>query len=149
MRLTLDALEVLDAIERKGSFAAAADALARVPSAITYTVRKLEQDLGIRLFDRRGRRALLTAAGRELLESGRRLLAAAGEAEYRVKKVATGWETELRIAIDTLLPMGAVWPLVGAFYLECGQAQQAHTRLRLTTEVLGGTWDALVERRAD
>ncbi len=42
MRLSLDALLVLDAIERKGSFAAAAHELHRVPSAITYTVQKLE-----------------------------------------------------------------------------------------------------------
>lgn len=54
MRLTLDALQVLDAIERRGSFAAAAEALFRVPSAITYTVQKLEQDLTVPLFDRSG-----------------------------------------------------------------------------------------------
>ena len=43
--LSLDALQVLDAIERQGSFAAAAEALHRVPSAVTYAVQKLEQDL--------------------------------------------------------------------------------------------------------
>ncbi len=148
MRLTLDALAVLDAIERKGSFAAAAADLHRVPSAITYTIRTLEEGLGVTLFDRRGRRALLTAAGRELLESGRRLLEAAGQAEYRVRQVATGWESELRIAIDTIVPIAAVWPLVAAFYDDC-RHQGAHTRLRLATEVLGGAWDALLERRAD
>ena len=69
--VTLEALEVLDAIDRKGSFAAAANALYRVPSAITYSVRKLEQDLGVVLFKREGRRSLLTPAGRVLLEQGR------------------------------------------------------------------------------
>ncbi len=48
--ITLDALEVLDAIDRKGSFAAAANELFRVPSAISYTVQKLEQDLDVVLF---------------------------------------------------------------------------------------------------
>ena len=54
MRLTFDALIVLDAIDRGGSFSAAAEALHRVPSAITYTVQKLEDDLGVQLFDRSG-----------------------------------------------------------------------------------------------
>ena len=84
MRLTLDALLVLDAIERKGSFAAAAHELHRVPSAVTYTVHKLEQDLDVPLFDRRGHRAKLTTAGRELLDEGSHLLRAAGEIEARV-----------------------------------------------------------------
>jgi hypothetical protein len=56
-KLSLDALLVLDAIARKGSFAAAAEELHRVPSAITYTVQKLEQDLDVQLFDRSGHRA--------------------------------------------------------------------------------------------
>ena len=47
MKLTLDSLMVLDAIDRRGSFAAAAEELYRVPSAITYSVQKLEQDLNV------------------------------------------------------------------------------------------------------
>jgi DNA-binding transcriptional LysR family regulator len=60
MRLTLDALQVLDAVDRKGSFAAAAGELHRVPSAITYSVQQLEEGLGVQVFDRRGHRAVLT-----------------------------------------------------------------------------------------
>ncbi len=109
MRLALDSLVVLDAIERHGSFAAAAEVLHRVPSAVTYAVQKLEEDLGVAIFDRSGHRAQLTEAGRELLREGRRLLVAAGELEARVKRVATGYEVELRIAVDDLVPMDA-WP---------------------------------------
>ncbi len=149
MRLTFDALLVLDAIDRKGSFAAAAAELHRVPSAITYTVRKLEDDLDVVLFERDGRRAVMTPAARELLESGRTLLRAAGEAELRVRRVATGWENELRVAVDTMVPLAAIWPLIAAFYDDCRERQHAHTRLRVGTEVLGGAWDALVDGRAD
>jgi DNA-binding transcriptional LysR family regulator len=144
MRLSLDALLVLDAIDRKGSFAAAAHELHRVPSAITYTVQRLEEDLDVLLFDRRGHRAKLTTAGRELLEEGRHLLRAAGELEARVKRVATGWEAGLAIAYDGVIPPQPVLDLAEAFYrVECG------TRLRFMAEVLGGCWDALVARRAD
>ena len=144
MRLTLDALTVLEAIDRKGSFAAAADELHRVPSAITYAVQKLEEDLGVRLFDRSGHRASLTDAGRELLREGRHLLRAATELESRVKRVATGYEVELRIAVGDLIPLERLYPVLHEFYRQaCG------TRLRLLTEVYGGAWDALVTGRAD
>lgn len=144
MKLSLDGLLVLDAIARKGSFAAAAEELHRVPSAITYTVQKLEQDLGVQLFDRSGHRARLTPAGEELLKDGRYLLRAAVDIECRVQRVAKGWETELRIAHDALIPGERLMPLVEAFYRE-----GSGTRLRLSTEILGGCWDALVSGRAD
>ena len=144
MKLSLESLQVLDAIDRKGSFAAAADDLHRVPSAITYSVRQLEEGLGVGLFDRTGHRAVLTDAGRELLTEGRRLLQAAADLECRVQQVAKGWESELRVAIDTIIPVDRIFGLVTEFY-----AQQTGTRVRLSHEVLGGTWDALASGRAD
>ena len=143
MKLSLDGLLVLDAIARKGSFAAAAE-LHRVPSAITYTVQKLEQDLGVQLFDRSGHRARLTPAGEELLKDGRHLLRAAVDIECRVQRVAKGWETELRIAYDDVIPTARLCPLVVEFY-----AEGSGTRVRLGAEVLGGCWDALMSGRAD
>ena len=75
--LTLEAIRVLDAIDRRGSFAAAADELGKVPSALSYTVQKLEDELDAMLFDRSGHRTKFTPAGRMLLEQGRLLLEAA------------------------------------------------------------------------
>ena len=138
MKLTLDSLEVLDAIDRRGSFAAAAGELHRVPSAITYSVQQMEEALDVLLFDRRGHRAKLTEAGRELLEEGRHLLRAAAELECRVKQVSKGWEAELRIAVDAIIGAEKLLGLVSEFY-EAGTG----TRLRFLHEVLGGTWDAL------
>ena len=132
MKISLDGLLVLDAIARKGSFAAAAEELHRVPSAITYTVQKLEQDLGVTLFDRSGHRARLTAAGEELLKEGRHLLRAAVDLECRVQRVAKGWETELRVAYDDVISAEQLAPLIAEFY-----EQASGTRLRFGTEVLG------------
>ena len=143
-KLSLDALLVLDAIARKGSFAAAAEELHRVPSAITYTVQKLEQDLDVQLFDRSGHRARLTRAGEELLRDGRYLLRAATDIECRVQRIAKGWETELRIAYNDIIPAARLAPSLAAFYDEAPS-----TRLRLTAEILGGCWDALFSGRAD
>jgi DNA-binding transcriptional LysR family regulator len=143
-KISLEALEILDAIARKGSFASAAESLFRVPSAITYSVRKLEEDLGVPLFNRSGHRATLTEAGEELLHEGRHLLQAAQELEARVKRVATGVETELSIALSDVLPIEPLFSLIDEFYtLGFG------TRIKVLQEVYGGTWDALVSGRAE
>ncbi|MBB5019676.1 DNA-binding transcriptional LysR family regulator [Chitinivorax tropicus] len=144
MRISLDALLVLDAIDRRGSFAAAAEELYRVPSAITYAVQKLEQDLDLQIYDRSGHRAKLTPAGMELLREGRQLLDAANMLECRVKRIATGWETELRIAVVDLIEPTRLFPVIRAFDQSGGS-----TRIRISSEVFGGAWDALVSGRAD
>ncbi len=144
MALTLEAIETVDTIARKGSFAAAAAELGKVPSALTYTVRKLEDELDVLLFDRRGPRAQLTAAGRELLDEGRRLLRSADDLARRVRRVASGWEPELRIGVDALIGFDRLRPLIEDFY-----RLDAPTRLRFSYEVLDGAWEALVEGRAD
>jgi DNA-binding transcriptional LysR family regulator len=89
MKITLDLLHMLDAIDQHGSFSAAAAALHRVPSALSHAVAKLEDDLDFPLFIREGRRATLNDAGRTLLDDGRHLLRAADELERRVHPSST------------------------------------------------------------
>lgn len=144
MHISLDALQILDAIARKGSFAQAAAELQRVPSALTYSVRKLEEDLDVLLFDRGGYRAKLTQAGEELLEQGRHLLSAASELERRVQRTAKGWEVELRLAIDNLIEFERLLPLIADF-----DREMSGTRLRFSFEILTGVWEALIQGRAD
>lgn len=142
--ISLEALRALDAIQRKGSFAAAADELFKVPSALSYTIQKLEQTLGISLFDRSGHRAELTPAGRLVWEQGQKILKAADELTVAARRVAKGWETHLRIAIDTLLPLETLFPLIHEFR-EAGIG----TEIQLLEEILGGSLDALLCDRAD
>ena len=72
--ITMESLETLDAIERRGSFAKAAEELNKATSAVSYTVQKLEEQLDISLFQRQGRRSVLTPAGRLILVEGREIL---------------------------------------------------------------------------
>jgi len=144
LRLTLDALQVLDAIERRGSFAAAGEELHRTTSTLSYTVKKLEDDLGVQVFDRSGHRAVLTEAGRLLLDEGRAVLDAATAVERRLRTLGQGWEAELAIASNELVPIEPLLEAVHEFY-----AAGHPTRIRLLSEVLGGVWDALVTQRAD
>jgi DNA-binding transcriptional LysR family regulator len=158
--LTPDALAMMDAIARTGSFAAAARHLGKVPSALTYNVRQLEDALDVLLFDRRSRQATLTAAGQELLDEGRRLLDEMDAVANRVKRVATGWETQLTVAVDDICSRSTILDLCVAFYAEEAPIPRADhagadatssppTRLRIRNEVLAGTWEALVTGQAD
>jgi DNA-binding transcriptional LysR family regulator len=156
--LTPDALTMIDTIARTGSFAAAARELGKVPSALTYSVRQLEEALDVLLFDRRSRQAKFTAAGTELLNEGRRLLAEGAAVANRVRRVASGWETQLSIAVDDVISRLTVFELCEAFYALDPQGKAGAgtlgdggpgTRLRLRTEVLAGTWEALVSGQAD
>jgi DNA-binding transcriptional LysR family regulator len=140
----LEALEVLDAIDRKGSFAAAAAALYRVPSAVTYSVQKLEEDLGVTLFIKEGRRSILTPAGKVLLEQGRDLLIAAERLVETTRQVSSGWESCLNIAIDSILYFDAIYQ-----HLEAFNQLRPDIEINLYEEVLGGTWEAIIENRAD
>jgi len=148
--LTPEALAMMDTIARTGSFAAAARELGKVPSALTYSVRQLEEALDVLLFDRRSRQAQLTAAGEELLNEGRRLLAEMEAVANRVKRVSTGWETQLTIAVDGALSRLTMFELCEAFYALRPDGQSGPgTRLRLRTEVMAGTWEALLYGQAD
>ena len=155
---------MMDTIARSGSFAAAARLLGKVPSALTYNVRQLEDALDVLLFDRRSRQATLTAAGRELLEEGRRLLEQIDAVANRVKRVATGWETQLTVVVDDVVSRATILDLCADFYADsaasgpaAGSARGARattpgappTRLRIRTEVLAGTLEALVTGQAD
>lgn len=143
-RISLDALLILDAIDRRGSFSAAGLELHRVPSTISYTVSKLEQDLGVQVFERQGPKVVLTRAGEELLKEGRYLLKAAEDLEHRVRRVASGWETEFTIGLDSLFSAASLESDIVAFYQVADR-----TRLRIARESLAGTWEALLDRRVD
>jgi DNA-binding transcriptional LysR family regulator len=142
--LTPEALTMVSAIARTGSFAAAARELGKVPSALTYSVRQLEDALDVLLFDRRSRQAKLTAAGAELLREGDLLLQQMDAVANRVRRVASGWETELTVAVDKAIAPSAIFDLIEGFY-----ALKPPTRLRLRSEVMTGTWEALSTGQAD
>ena len=144
MSLTLDTLAILDAIDRRGSFARAAEELDRAPSSLTYAVQQLEADLDVLVFDRSGHRARLTPAGQILLDDGRILLKAAADTEQRVRQAADGWEPTLTLAVDAILPMAPVLDCIAEFD-DLGQK----TALRLRTEVLAGAWEVLLSGDAD
>ena len=142
--LTPDALAMLQTISQAGSFAAAARDLGLVPSALTYRVRQIEDGLDVLLFDRSSRRARPTEAGAELLREGARLLAEIDAVANRVQRVATGWEPQLTIALDSIISRPTVMELCEGFF-----ALNPPTRIKLRDEALSGTLLALTSGQAD
>ena len=142
--LTPDALAMLQTIAASGSFAGAARELGVVPSALTYRVRQMEDALDVLLFDRSSRQARLTEAGTELLREGARLLEEIDAVANRVKRVATGWEPQLTIALDSIISKATVMELCESFF-----ALNPPTRIRLRDETLSGTLAALTTGQAD
>lgn len=144
MKPLLDVLIILDALEKEGSFAAASVKLYKTPSALSYTVHRLESDLNIQILDRSGHRARFTRTGQMLLEKGREVLHTVRELEKQAIKLHEGWENELVIGVDDTFPFSLLAPLIESFY-----QHHSVTRLKFINGVLGGSWDALTQGRAD
>ena len=142
--LTPDALAMLQTIAATGSFAAAARGLGLVPSALTYRVRQIEDALDVLLFDRSSRQARPTEAGAELLREGARLLAEIDAVANRVKRVATGWEPQFTIAVDSIISKATVMELCENFF-----SLNPPTRIKLRDETLSGTLETLTLGQAD
>ncbi len=146
--LTPDALEMLQRIAQSGSFAAAAREQGLVPSALTYRVRQIEDALDVLLFDRSSRNAKLTPAGDELLREGTRLLQDIDAIAHRVKRVATGWEPQFTLAVDSIISKSTVMELCEAFFAQFKDGPPP-TRVKIRDEALSGTLAALTSGQAD
>jgi len=142
--LSPEVIRLIDAIHRSGSMAAAARELGVVPSALTYRIRQVEDALDVLLFDRSSRQARLTVAGHELLREGNRLLLELDAIANRVKRVATGWEPQLTLAVDGVISRTTILELCEAFF-----ALKPPTRLKIRAEILSGTLEALTSGQAD
>ncbi len=142
--ITPDAIRMLAKIAEAGSMAAAARSMDLVPSALTYRVRQLERQLDVLLFDRSTRYARLTLAGQELLREGSHMLEQLEGLANRVQRIATGWESQLTLAVDGIIVRKTLWTLCEQFF-----ALGAPTRLRIREETLSGTLNAVLEGHAD
>jgi len=117
-QVALDRLTGLIAFARAGSlgsFTAAARSLGISPSAVSKSVQRLEQQLGVSLFTRTTRSLTLTPEGRELHERAVRLLRDAEEIEQVAKAVRAEPTGTLRIAVSLPIGLHLVAPALPAF----------------------------------
>jgi len=142
--ISIEVLETLDAIDRRGSFAKAAEELNKATSAISYAVQKLEEQLDIALFQRLGRRSVLTPAGRLILAEGRDILQTTRRLADKAKEVATGWEPRISIGLESLHSFPDFFNVINNFL-------QAFPTVEIDISecVLNGGWEALEQGRVD
>lgn len=142
--VTIDQLRVFRQVAEAGSFSAAARAMHRAQSAITYSVGKLEGLVGAPLFDRSGYRPVLSEAGRALLPRAVRILDELAAFGSQARGIAGGLEPEVTLVAEAMYPMPMLVAVLSAF-----QAAFPSVGLRIDVESLGATAQAVLDGRAD
>ena len=143
-RISLDQWSVLVSVVESGGYANAAERVHKSQSTLSYAVQKIERLLGVKMFERRGRKAVLTPAGQLLYRRGKALLEDAARLEHVAGELAKGWESEIRLAVDVVFP---TWLLLGCL-AEFAKERPA-TRIELHETTLSGHEEALAERKVD
>ena len=144
LRTTAEQWLVLAAVVDRGGFAHAASALHRSQSAVSYQLAQLQDSLGVRLLEIRGRRAELTPAGQELLRRSRHVVDQFVRLEALARSLQQGWESELRLVIDATFPQGQLLAVLAELRHSC-----PHTTISLADAVLSGAEEAITRREAD
>ena len=143
-RVTLDQWRTLQAVVDHGGFAQAAEALHRSQSSVSYTVARMQEQLGAPLLRIDGRKVVLTEAGEVLLRRSRQLVKQASQLEELAHHMEQGWEAEVRLVVDAAYPTANIVRTLSAF-----MPQSRGCRVRLREEVLSGVEDVLHEGSAD
>src|SRR5881394_754040 len=143
-KITLDQWAALAAVVDTGGYAKAAEELHKSQSSVTYAVQKLESLLGVKAFEIKGRKAVLTPSGQLLHRRARVLLDEAASLEQAAKSASAGWEAEIRIAGEIIFP---AWLLLKCF--DKLNAESQHTRIEYIESVIAGTNEALLAGRVE
>jgi DNA-binding transcriptional LysR family regulator len=99
---TLDEWEILHTVVQLGGFAAATKKLNCSQSTISYAIGRLQDQLGVKLFELKGRKARLTETARALLADAEPLLSGFAQLEQRARSLVSGAESEVRLSVDSL-----------------------------------------------
>lgn len=143
-RVTLEQWRVFQAIIEHGGYTQAAAYLHRSQSAVSYSMSRLQEQLGISLLKIEGRKALLTEQGKVLLHRSQQLLEEAGEIENFAQHLSQGREAEIKLVVDAAFPNDLLMNALAQF------AQQSQgTRVQLSEVILSGATDALVNNEAE
>jgi DNA-binding transcriptional LysR family regulator len=140
----LEQWRILQAVVDSGGYAQAAERLQKSQSTLSYSLRRLQDSLGIELLEIQGRRAMLTSAGESLLRRARRLLDDAQALENTAQVMAQGWESDITLDVDVITPKSLVLKALSTF-----EREHPDTRLEIVESALSGTQDAIVHGRAD
>jgi DNA-binding transcriptional LysR family regulator len=142
--ITLEQWRSLISIVDAGGYAQAAEMLHKSQSAVTYAIQKIESQLGLKVFEIQGRKAMLTTTGQMLYRRAVALVDEAQELERAALTLSAGWEAAVNIAAEILFPSHLLLACLDQFGKE-----SPYTRIELIESVIGGTADALLKGEAD
>lgn len=143
-RVTLEQWRTLQAVVDHGGFAQAAEALHRSQSSVSYTVARMQEQLGVPLLEIVGRKAELTEAGEALLRRSRHLIKEARQLEELAWNMDQGWEAEVQLVVEAAYPTERLARALEAFI-----PQSKGCRVQLREEVLSGVEELLHSGNAD
>ena len=133
-RITLEQWRALQAVVESGGYAQAAEALHKTQSTLTYAVQKIERLLDLKVFEIRGRKAVLTEAGQVLYRRARTLLEEATLLERGAAAMSKDWQPEIGIAVEILFPTWLLIDCLGEFAKE-----RPETRIEVYETVMSDT----------
>ena len=143
-RVSLEQWRALQAVIDFGGFAQAAEQLNRSQSSVSYAVNRLQDLLGIKILEIKGRKAELTDAGKIILQRSRQLVLDASNIEHLAHHLNEGWEAEVKLAVESAFPTEYLMQALKDF-----DKLGNRTPVRIEEVVLSGADEALMEGRVD
>src|ERR1700750_1648261 len=140
--VSLDQLRTFIAAVDEGSFSAASRKLLRAQSVVSETINNLEDQIGVKLFDRSGRYPKLTAEGMAVLGDARSIITGVDLLKARAKGMSAGLEPELSVVIDVFYPIDAITQVAKEF-----RHTYPGVALRIYVEALGGAIAPVLDGR--
>lgn len=143
-KTTIEQWRILQAVVDFGGYAQAAGALNKSQSSLNHAVSKLQDMLGVQLLEVRGRRAVLTQAGKVMLRRSRNLTQQVQSLEQLAINIHQDWEPEITLAIDIAFPRQLLYEALVKFL-----SQSRGSRITIIDTVLTGSEEAVTQGTAD
>lgn len=143
-RISLEHWRALQAVVEAGGYAQAAELLHKTQSTLSYGVQKIERLLGVKIFERKGRKAVLTEPGQVLYRRAKALLDEAAALERGASEMAKDWKPEIGIAVEVLFPTWLLLECLAEFAKE-----RPETRIEVHETVMSGTDELMEQGRVD
>ncbi|HHW1978907.1 TPA: LysR family transcriptional regulator NmoR [Pseudomonas aeruginosa] len=140
--MDLSSLEIFRAVAHEASVTRAAQQLQRAQSNVTTRIRQLEEDLGVELFLRDGKRMSLTERGSEFLAYAEQLLALADEARQSMHPAEPGGR--LRLGSMESTAASRLPALLASYHKACPRVA-----LEVSTGTSRALFDGVRARRLD
>jgi len=148
--VSLEQWYIFKVVVDQGSFQGAADYLIKSQSSISYAIQKLQENLGVRLFEQQGRRAVVTDMGKKMLIQADELLMQAASIEQLAGEYSAGWEPLLKVMTTQLFPPQLLTEVLALFAQQCTVTSidfQQGTLSGVTDAATYGTADLIISSR--